>query len=148
MELQAQFLHYFDLPLQQLRRELDAYHEEGDLWIVTPGIVNSGGNLIVHLLGNLNHYIGHYLGNTGYLRQRPREFSVTGVPREHLRAEIAATQQMLATVLPSLTDLDRPYPSAEASKQGSVRFILFQLLNHLNYHLGQVNYHRRLLARS
>ncbi len=146
MKLQDQFLLFYDRPLQQLQKELDAYERESDLWVTAAGISNSGGNLITHLLGNLNHYIGHHLGNTGYVRQRPLEFSITDVPRAQLTQEIAATRQMLTQVIPAIPDLDQVYPSEEINKQGSIRYVLFHLLNHLNYHIGQVNYHRRLLA--
>ncbi len=145
MDLQNNFLSFFDLHLEQLHQEILAYSREENLWKVAPGISNSAGNLCVHLWGNLNHFIGHTLGDTGYVRNRPREFSIKDLPRTQLLQEIAETRQMLAKVLPTLQDMILRYPSEELSKQGDIHYILLKLLAHFDYHLGQINYHRRIL---
>src|SRR5437667_9622922 len=69
--------------LEQLRdniRELVQPLGEAQLWKkpVEPG--NSIGHLILHLTGNLNHFVGAQLGGTGYVRDREREFTETKPP--------------------------------------------------------------------
>ena len=60
------------------------YKNEEDVWKIKEGISNSAGNLTLHLLGNLNHFIGATLGNTGYVRERDKEFSLKNIPRIQL----------------------------------------------------------------
>ncbi len=61
--------------LNRLRNEIEQYKTEPNLWIVDSGISNSAGNLCLHLIGNLNTYIGAELGKSGYVRNRELEFS-------------------------------------------------------------------------
>ena len=65
---------FFRKDLSKLIGEIDLYKNETDLWKIKDGISNSGGNLTLHLIGNLNHFIGATLGNTGYVRERDKEF--------------------------------------------------------------------------
>lgn len=136
--LVQQFHHY----LNQLIEEIKAYKNPTDMWKVLPGTLNSGGNLCTHLVGNLNNYIGTVLGNTGYVRNRPLEFSIKDVPVEELVKLVEDTKSMIAEVLP-LVDLEAPYPPEQFGKEGSAGFFLLRLITHLGYHLGQINYHRR-----
>jgi integrase/recombinase XerD len=132
--------------LQQLETEIAAYTSEEQLWLTTDGISNSGGNLCLHLLGNLNHYIGATLGHTTYVRNRDAEFSNKNITRTELLSAIAATKKMMEQVLPSLTSeqLKQEYPFDFKGKQTTEWYLLL-LLSHFNYHLGQINYHRRLV---
>ena len=132
--------------LQQLETEIAAYTSEEQLWLTTEGISNSGGNLCLHLLGNLNHYIGATLGQTTYMRNRDAEFSNKNIPRAELLSAIAATKIMVEQVLPSLTpeQLKQEYPFDFKGKQTTEWYLLL-LVSHFNYHLGQINYHRRLV---
>ena len=75
--------------LATLRREIEAYADEADLWREVPGIANVGGTLVLHLAGNIQHYFGARLGNTGYVRDRPAEFSRRNVSRAELVREAA-----------------------------------------------------------
>ena len=143
------FSSYFEEYLDQLRREVEAYPDERQLWLCPTGISNSAGNLCTHLLGNLHHFIGHGLGDTGYVRNRPLEFSVTAVPRMDLLDQIESTRQMIETVLSSISDIEAPYPKIlRDGHHGpySIHKELVRLSMHLAYHLGQINYHRRLLV--
>ena len=66
----------FKRDLGKLKEEVDSYQNEANLWIVTNDVSNSAGNLCLHLVGNLNHFIGAVLGDSGYVRQRDLEFSL------------------------------------------------------------------------
>lgn len=138
----------FRRELQKLRDEILGYFREEDLWRVAGQIRNSAGNLCLHITGNLQHYIGAILGQTGYRRNRPGEFSRTNVPVKELLGEIEAAREVVEQVLPRLTDqeLQADFPENFLGESHSTEFILIHLLGHLHYHLGQINYHRRLLA--
>jgi hypothetical protein len=137
----------FDRDLNKLSQEIEAYQDEEALWRIEPGISNSGGNLCLHLLGNLNTYIGAELGHSGYVRHRDLEFSARGVPRTELLAGIAATRRVVEAALTPLTDdqFAAEYPALVFEAPTSVGYMLTHLAIHLAYHLGQINYHRRLL---
>jgi hypothetical protein len=138
----------FKRDLQKLKSEIQQYKNEHNLWLTEKGIANSAGNLCLHLVGNLNAYIGGELGKTGYVRDRPLEFSLKDVPRAELISSIDATIEIVCNSLDGLTDsdLDNDYPSSKVVEGGSsTGFMLVHLAGHLNYHLGQINYHRRLL---
>jgi len=143
------FIFYFDQYLEQLQQELEAYPDEQQLWLCPTGISNSAGNLCTHLIGNLHHFIGHGLGDTGYVRDRPLEFNIKDVPRATLLSQVEDTRQMVQTVLSQLSDLETPYPKKLRDVhhgQYSIQKELVRLSMHLSYHVGQVNYHRRLLT--
>lgn len=130
--------------LSTLADELQQYESEAAIWKIKAGILNSGGNLALHLVGNLNHYIGHVMGETDYVRDRPAEFDSKNVPVADIIDQIERTKSMIGEVLPKV-DLDAPYPAeiyAAAITNGN---FLLHLLAHLGYHLGQLNYHRRLI---
>jgi hypothetical protein len=144
--LNRHFLHYFQNNLAQLRKEIEAYPTDESLWTTADGISNSAGNLTYHLLGNLNHFIGAALGQTGYVRDRPLEFSIKGVSKTELISWLDATSAMLEKVLPTIENLEAPYPAGYFDTAETIDFQLLRLLAHFNYHFGQVNYHRRLLT--
>ncbi len=133
--------------LTKLRSEISLYTDEGKIWIIDKKISNSAGNLCLHLVGNLNNYIGAELGGTGYIRDRDLEFSARNIPRKDLLIKIDGTLEMLRNTLPSITDADlqKEYPKLVLEKKTSTEFLLIHLATHLTYHLGQINYHRRLL---
>ncbi len=137
----------FKRDLTKLKKEIAAYQAETNIWVVDKNITNCGGNLCLHLVGNLNHFIGTTLGNTDYVRQRDLEFSLKSVPRAKLIEQVEETTVMIEQVLGNLTlaDLAKEYPSIVFKKVMSTEFFLVHLTTHLAYHLGQINYHRRLL---
>ena len=138
----------FERDLNKLKAEIDLYKDESSLWIVKEGIGNSAGNLCLHLMGNLNHFIGAVLGNSGYIREREKEFSLKNIPRQQLIASIENTIPIVTETLHSLTeaDLEKHFPIEVFGKPMKTDFFLLHLTTHLAYHLGQINYHRRLLA--
>ncbi len=133
--------------LLKLKIEIESYKDESNLWRIEKNIANSGGNLCLHLIGNLNTYIGAILGQTGYIRDRDAEFSLKDVPRKELIQKIEDTILMIDQVLPKLTEeqLEKDYPIIVLKESTSTEFFLVHLATHLTYHLGQINYHRRLI---
>ncbi|MBA4849086.1 DinB family protein [Emticicia sp. BO119] len=137
----------FDRDLQKLKAEIESYKDEELLWETRGEISNSAGNLCLHLMGNLNHYFGAQLGNTGYVRNRPLEFSDKNVSRTALIQKIEEAREMLKGVLENLTDEDLASNHTEEYNNGqdTNEYFLIHLYGHFNYHLGQINYHRRLI---
>jgi hypothetical protein len=136
----------YERDLLKLRDEVKNFKDDYNIWRKTDGISNSAGTLVLHLMGNLNFCIGAKIGNTGYVRNREHEFSATDVPRREL---IAGIDNLIEVVKNSLTDisqqkLDEIYP-LEVNGQKSTAYYLTYFHGHLNYHLGQVNYLRRIL---
>ena len=133
--------------LNKLKAELNAYFNESSIWQVLPGTTNSAGNLALHLVGNLNHYIGHVLGKSGYQRQRDKEFSLKDVPRKEIILAIDYTADLVKRVMDELSeaDLEQPFPEKYGDEIVLTGYFLVHLCSHAAYHIGQVNYHRRLL---
>lgn len=133
--------------LNKLKTEIEAYQHEENLWKIEKNISNSAGNLCLHLMGNINHFIGAHLGNTGYVRHRDLEFSQKDIPKAELIGKIEATTAMVDSVLSQLTesDLKKEYPLVVFEDKMTTGYFLIHLISHLDYHLGQINYHRRLL---
>lgn len=137
----------FSRDLVKLREEIALYRNENNLWIINKNISNSAGNLCLHLIGNLNAYIGAVLGNTGYIRNRDLEFSQKDVPKAELLEKIDATRHIVENVLNTVTNeqLNKEYPGKVFDFTMTTEYFLVHLSMHLAYHLGQINYHRRLL---
>ena len=145
--MKQSFISLFERDINRLHTEIAAYSSDESLWILPPTINNSAGNLALHLCGSLNHFIGATLGNTGYVRQRELEFSTKDVTVSQL---LTAIQEMKAVVLKTLdslseTQLAETYPLEPLGYTMTTHYFLIHLSGHLNYHLGQINYHRRLL---
>ena len=137
----------FERDLQKLKTEINLYKDEDNLWVIKEGISNSGGNLCLHLIGNLNHFIGATLGNTGYVRHRDDEFSLKNIPRQDLIINIDNCMLIVSNTFSKLTaaDMEKEFPLEKHGTIVSTMQMLLHLFGHLSYHLGQINYHRRLL---
>jgi hypothetical protein len=129
-----------------LRKEIEAYPSDESLWKVVPGISNSGGTLALHLAGNLQHFIGAVLGGSGYIRNREAEFSVRGLSRGEVMNLVDQATASLTHTFRSLTDevLGRQYPERVGKVRLTTGDFLVHLEGHLAYHLGQIDYHRRM----
>ncbi len=127
--------------------EIELYTNENDIWAIVPGILNSAGNLTLHIVGNLNLFIGENIDKTGYVRNREAEFSLKDVAKSELVSMLASTKKMIDTCLSKLDNqaLAQPYPTDKFGEGRTIGYALVYLLAHLDYHLGQINYHRRLL---
>ncbi|MCO4291559.1 DUF1572 domain-containing protein [Solitalea sp. MAHUQ-68] len=137
----------FNRDLKRLKEEIELYTNEADLWKVKGQINNSAGNLCLHLIGNLNTYIGKELGNTGYVRNRELEFSLKDVSRKDLMEKIEDTISVVNRTLDNLNAdlLETEYPILVFDQKTTSEYLLVHLTTHLAYHLGQINYHRRLI---
>lgn len=138
---------FFERDLDKLIEEINLFKNENDIWKLKEGINNSAGNLTMHLLGNLNHFIGKNLANTDYMRKRDEEFTVKNIPREKLISDINSLKEIVKKTLPNLSeeDLKKQFPLKIQEQTFTTQNMLVFLLLHLNYHLGQVNYLRRIL---
>lgn len=138
----------FERDIRKLQTEINAYANETAPWQSLPGIANTGGNLCLHLLGNLQYYIGNVLGGSGYIRNRPAEFSSTGIPLSELNRLLAHTVQLVPQTIRSLpvAQLEASYPEKVFDHEMTTEYFLMHLLAHLGYHLGQINYHRRIVT--
>jgi len=132
---------------QKLKIEIEAYKDESNLWAIDRSVTNSAGNLCLHLTGNLNHFIGAEFGKTGFVRDRPLEFSDKDVPRKILIQKINETIDVVDLSLRKIPEekLQEEYPVIVCTEPMSTEYFLIHLAAHLSYHLGQINYHRRLL---
>lgn len=137
----------FNRDLTRLKEEIEAYRNEANLWRIEQAITNPAGNLCLHLIGNLNTYIGATLGGTGYIRNRELEFSLKDIPKQQLINMIEEITKVISETLEHLTNeqIDGEYPLLVFEEKTSTEFFLVHLTTHLTYHLGQINYHRRLL---
>jgi uncharacterized damage-inducible protein DinB len=137
----------FNRDLNKLKLEIQSYQNEAKIWAVDEQILNSAGNLCLHLIGNLNTYIGASLGSSGYIRHRELEFSLKNISRTELITKIDETIIVVDTTLSNLSEdqLEHEFPIIVFEGKDSTGFILTHLTTHLAYHLGQINYHRRLL---
>lgn len=136
----------FDRDLKRLKTEIDSYENEEDIWVKNGQINNSAGNLTLHLIGNLKTYIGSEIGKSGYIRNRPAEFE-SKVSRFELLKGIEETHRVVIETLTNMDEkiFDEEYPIVVFKEKMQTGYFLIHLTGHLNYHLGQINYHRRLL---
>jgi hypothetical protein len=132
--------------LESLKNEILSYNNDGDLFKVHGDIINPAGNLCLHLCGNLQHYLGATLGNTGYKRNRDTEFSRKDFTKSILLDEIEKARDSINITFKKLneSDLNNLYPENPHWKKASIGYVLVICLSHLNYHLGQINYLRRM----
>ncbi len=137
----------YDRDLTTLRKEIELYSSDSQIWKVAEGINNPGGNIFLHLMGNLNTFFGSVYGNTGYVRDRPLEFSLRDVPRSTLLEMLDEIHPIVIQVLRDfpIEQLGEIYPIRIFDEDKTNGYIFIHLETHLAYHLGQINYHRRLL---
>jgi len=104
---------------------------------------NTIGHLLLHLTGNLSYYIGAEMGGTGYVRNRPLEFSDTiHHPKAELLAKFDAAIATVAAVLQkqSESDWSTAY-TAKGMEDGGDRFTAFlRCAAHISHHTGQIIY--------
>ena len=136
--------------LRALDREIAAYRDDESLWTTPAGAPNSAGNLALHLAGNLRHFIGATLGKTGYVRDRDSEFSLKGLSRSNLRAVVAEAIDEISEAFDRISDeqLNAEYPLLIQERKVAASDFLVHLAVHLGYHLGQIDYHRRMSTSS
>jgi len=134
--------------LDRLKANIDSFEEEEKLWKIDKDIKNSAGNLCLHLCGNLQHFLGHVILKTDYVRDRPYEFGGGPETKDQLFSHIEQTKKIVTALGEHLTEeiLEEDYPLEVMGYNMSVGYFLIHLYGHLNYHMGQINYCRRLLT--
>ena len=123
-------------------RDLAAPLDDEQFWTKPFPFGNSFGHLVLHLTGNLNYYIGAQIAQTGYVRDRPREFSETARPpkEEVLKKFDAAIEIVLPTIRSqSPEDWSKPYTATGADARDRFDMVL-QCATHLHHHVGQMMY--------
>ena len=140
-------LQLFEKDLIRLGEEINSYEKEENIWQVKEDIKNSGGNLCLHITGNLLHFMGAVLNETGYVRNRNAEFTLKNIPRIKLQERIDETKTVVRDTLEQISkkELEKLYPQQVLDEPVSTQHFLIHLVSHLNYHLGQINYHRRMI---
>ena len=127
----------------------DAVHElvapisTEQLWRKPYAYGNSIGHLLLHVTGNLNNYIGARIANTGYVRNRPLEFSDTSKrPKEQVLADFDAAIAMVAATIRKQSPEDWVAPYSDPTEPGTTtRFGAFmRMAAHANHHAGQIIY--------
>ncbi|MGH7639265.1 MAG: DinB family protein [Gemmatimonadaceae bacterium] len=134
--------------LRAVRREIEAYPDDASVWRAVPGLPNTAGTLALHVAGNLRHFVGAIVGGDGYVRDRDAEFARRDVPRSELLTGLDAAMAAVQRALISVDDavFRRPYPELIAKRKVSGADFMVHLVAHLAYHLGQIDYHRRVVT--
>ena len=145
--LKDSLLNLFKRDLNKLKEEINLFNDEADIWLTPGSIKNSPGNLCLHICGNLKHFIGATLGNSGFVREREKEFNLRNIPREELIKTIDETLDIVSNTVSNLDQksFEHNYPIDVFGKEMTTEFFLIHLTTHINYHLGQINYLRRIL---
>lgn len=145
--LNSVLANFYERDVRKLIEEVNLFKNEEDLWKTQGSVKNSSGNLVLHIIGGLNYLIGSTLAQTGYIRDRDREFTLKGLERKVLVAQLEELIPMINKTLNALSQeqMEAEYPIFFDKPKTSTSYVLVQLLLHLNYHLGQVNYLRRIL---
>jgi uncharacterized damage-inducible protein DinB len=123
-------------------RELATPLSEDQFWTNPFPYGNSFGHLVLHLTGNLNYYIGAQVANTGYIRDRDREFSESAPPskKDTLKRLEAAVSMVIETIHAQLSeDWSKPY-SAIGTNCSNLLDIVMQCAAHMQHHIGQMIY--------
>jgi len=138
---------FYERDIRKLIEEINLFKNEEDLWRTVGSVKNSCGNLVLHIIGGLNYFIGTTLAQTGYVRNRDEEFTQKGVERKELVAKLEELIPLINKTLNGLTEeqMQDEYPIFFDKPKISCSYVLMQLLLHINYHLGQVNYLRRIV---
>ena len=138
----------FARDLGAVRREITAYPDDASPWRMLPGLPNCGGTLVLHLAGNLRHFVGAVLGGSGYVRDRDTEFGLRDVSRAELDALVGETADEVGRAMSTLdpSRLADAYPLAIREQTVNTQRFLLHLVSHLTYHLGQLDAHRRVVT--
>ncbi len=148
MDLANELGALFQRDLTRLIQQVEGFGDEKLLWECPAGMTNSAGNLALHLVGNLNEYVGRQLGGVPYQRQRDLEFSATGIPAKELLERIYALVELVPKVLSGLSEssMNAVYPEPVIGRTWTTRQFVLHLHAHFNYHLGQMDVVRRMLT--
>src|SRR3954467_11806618 len=117
------------------------------LWVKPFAYGNSVGHLVLHLTGNLNHYIGAVIAGTGYVRDRPREFTEPAPPSpEEVLGGFREAVAMVVRTVQSLDDAGWQLPVHQQQPIETRFGLVLVCAAHLNNHIGQMSYLVRALG--
>jgi hypothetical protein len=138
---------FYERDIRKLIEEVSLFTNEEDIWRTQGSVKNSSGNLVLHIIGGLNHFFGTTLAHNGYVRNRDLEFTRKGVARKELVTQLEELIPLIRKTLSAITpeEMEADFPIFFDKPKTSTSYVLTQLSLHLNYHLGQVNYLRRVL---
>lgn len=129
--------------LAEKANELAGPLSDEQFWAKPFGFGNSFGHLVLHLTGNLNYYIGAEIAETGYVRDRDREFTEAARPtkKEVMRRFDDAVAMVARTArAQSEVDWTKAY-TAMREEDADNRFNIFlRCATHLHLHVGQMVY--------
>lgn len=142
-----EFVKIYDRDLERLKQEITAFNLDSNIWKTTGHVKNSSGNLCLHLIGNLNNYIGKNMGDYAYSRDRDAEFNLKNVPKSQLIYQITDVKEKVISTLMKMDQdvLDQDHVENVFGHSMTNGYFLIHLAGHLAYHLGQINYLRRVL---
>jgi uncharacterized damage-inducible protein DinB len=110
---------------------------------------NSVGNLVLHLTGNLNYYIGAQIAATGYVRHRDHEFSDSGKSKEELLTNFDRAIEMVVNTIESQSGDDWSASYSAVGTQATDRFNMVLICaGHAYHHVGQIIYLQKELTRT
>jgi len=137
----------FSRDLTRLGQQIEAFPNDETLWETLPGVLNPAGNLALHIEGNLLEYVGRQLGKLPYKRNRELEFSLRGISKHEIGTRIAELRLSIPAVIQNLSteQMELEYPEVVLEVATTTRQFLIHLYGHLNWHLGQIDYLRRIL---
>jgi hypothetical protein len=137
----------FRRDLTRLSQQIEAFPNDEALWQTLPGVTNAAGNLALHIEGNLREYVGRQLGKLPYNRIRELEFSSRGVSKNELVTRLAELSTSIPNVIEELSSeqMEMEYPQVVLEVTTPTQEFLIHLYGHLNWHLGQIDYLRRIL---
>ena len=143
-------IHYFEEFNGRVRRMAAQLNEE-QFWTNPYEYGNSFGNLVLHLTGNLNYYIGTQLAGTGYVREREREFADRLVgQKEQVLQQLDAAVAMVVETLGRQTDADwaREYSAVGVDDVHGRYNAFLRCAVHFHHHVGQMIYLTKELTKA
>jgi len=141
---------YYEGVREKVHRWVDPLSTER-LWRKPYPYGNSIGHLLLHLTGNLNHYIGARIARTGYSRNRPLEFSDTSKPpKEQVLANFDRAIDMVAATIrrQSADDLVAPYADPTEPLSDTHFAVFLRMAAHAYHHVGQIIYLAKEVSRA
>lgn len=131
---------YYEMIRKRVHELVDPLDDE-QIWRHPYHYGNSVGNLMLHLTGNLNYYIGAQIARTGYVRQRDREFSDSGKPKQEILTSFDQAIEMVIKTIRSQTADDWSAPYSAVGSESKDRFsMILTCAGHAYHHVGQMIY--------
>jgi hypothetical protein len=136
------FERFYREAAQKIRALVEPLTDE-QIWTRPYPYGNSIGHLLLHLTGNLSYYIAGEIGGSGYVRNRPLEFTDTShAPKAVLLKIFEGTIEMVAAVIKKQSEQDWSAAyTAKGFEDCGDRFTAFlRCAAHLSHHTGQIIY--------